>query len=107
MLEVDNKHNIDSVIKHNKRTYALFYASWCPFCISFLPIFEECADKKDHDEFIHVKIDDQINPLWEEYCIEVVPTVILFEAEKVSRRLNGIHGTGLSEKELKEFLKIN
>jgi thioredoxin-like negative regulator of GroEL len=52
-----------------------------------------------------VKVDDDDNPLWEEYSIEAVPTVILFEEGKVCRRLNGIFGYGISEKQLEDWLK--
>jgi thioredoxin-like negative regulator of GroEL len=55
---------------------------------------------------LRVKVDDDDdNPLWEEYSIEAVPTVILFEEGKVCRRLDGIFGYGLSENQLEEWLE--
>ena len=54
---------------------------------------------------LRVKVDDDDNPLWEEYSIEAVPTVILFEAGTVRRRLNGRFGYGLSEKQFAEWLE--
>jgi hypothetical protein len=50
-------------------------------------------------------VDDYDNPLWEEYSIGVVPTVLLFEEGTVCRRLDGRFGYGLSEKQLKEWLE--
>jgi hypothetical protein len=38
------------------------------------------------------------------YAIEVIPTVIFFENGKVSQRLDGILGFGLTEKQLTEFM---
>ena len=37
------------VLKNNKKTVVLFYATWCPYCANFKPTFEsakiETADK--------------------------------------------------------------
>ena len=54
---------------------------------------------------LHVRVDDYNNPLWDEYSIGAVPSVLLFDREKVCRRLDGRFGFGLSEKQLKEWLK--
>lgn len=54
---------------------------------------------------LRVKVDDYDNPLWDEYSIGAVPTVLFFDEEKVCRRLDGRFGYGLSEKQLKEWLK--
>jgi thiol-disulfide isomerase/thioredoxin len=105
MMEVSNKYDFDSQITNNKRVLAFFYASWCPFCRSFLPLFAKNASKSDSCIVLYVKIDDYDNPLWDEYSIEAVPTVILFEAGKVCRRLDGRFGYGLSEKRLMEWLE--
>jgi thioredoxin-like negative regulator of GroEL len=50
-------------------------------------------------------VDDDDNPLWDEYSIGAVPTVILFEEGKVCKKLDGRYGYGLSEKQLEEWLK--
>ena len=42
---------------------------------------------------------------WDNYDIEAVPTVIFFEKGKVSRRLDGRFGIGLSEKQLVVWLE--
>jgi hypothetical protein len=54
---------------------------------------------------IHVLLDDYDNPLWDEYSIEAVPTLIFFAKGKVSRRLDGKSGAGLNEKQLKVWLE--
>ena len=60
--------------------------------------------KTDFDVVLHVIVDDYDNPLWEEYSIEAVPTVILFELGTVLKRLDGRLGRGLNEKEFSEWL---
>jgi thioredoxin 1 len=105
MIEVSSKHDLDSQIANSKRVLALFYASWCPFCRSFLPLFTKNASKSDSRMILYVKIDDYDNPLWDEYSIEAVPTVIFFEEGKVCRRLDGRLGYGVSEEEFKHWIK--
>jgi len=105
MIEVDGEEELEGKLKINRRVFALFYASWCPFCGSFLPVFEKYARENNSEEFLQVKIDDEMNPLWEEYNIQIVPAVILFEGERLARRLDGRRGIGLSEEELKIFLE--
>jgi thioredoxin 1 len=104
MKEVDNEDDLIRIFKTADNILVLFYASWCPFCRMFLPIFEEHAREKRHDEFLRVRIDDEDNPLGEKYEVAVVPTVILFKAGKVQRRLDGILGAGLTEDQLRNFL---
>lgn len=105
MIEVNDKRTLESFLKKNKKILALFYASWCPFCRSFLPVFDRKAAKEGVNLAIRVKVDDYDNPLWDEYCIEAVPTVIFFEDGKVCIRLDGKLGRGLSEKHLNEWLE--
>jgi len=105
MKEVDNEDDLASILRATERVFVLFHASWCPFCRSFLPIFEEYAQKNRRDEFLRLRIDDENNPLWEKYDVKVVPTVILFKGEKVQRRLNGVLRVGLTEDQFKDFLR--
>jgi len=105
MMEISNKYDLESQLKKGKRVLALFYASWCPFCRRFLPAFDKNYSKYGFNLVLSVKVDDNDNPLWEEYSIEAVPTIILFEEGKVCRRLDGRFGYGLSERQLEEWLE--
>ena len=105
MIEVDNKQDLNSQLKANEKVLALFYASWCPYCIRFVPVFEEKIVKFSAGSVIHVLLDDYNNPLWDDYSIEAVPTLIFFEKGKVSRRLDGKLGVGLNEKQLRVWLE--
>jgi thioredoxin 1 len=104
MIEVDDKRTFEQHLKENKRVLALFYASWCPFCRSFLSVFDRDAAKQGVNLAIRVKVDDYDNPLWDEYCIEAVPTVIFFVEGEVCMRLDGRLGCGLNEKQFTEWL---
>ena len=41
---VNNENDLDEILKTKESVIALFYASWCPFCKKFLPIFMSNAE---------------------------------------------------------------
>jgi thiol-disulfide isomerase/thioredoxin len=43
---VNNDHDLIEILKAANRVIALIYASWCPFCVRFLPIFKKHAEKE-------------------------------------------------------------
>jgi thioredoxin 1 len=104
MIEVTDEDALNKQLKANCKVVALFYASWCPFCRSLLPVFNGKALKDNSTVFMRVKIDDDENPLWERYSIEAVPSLILFEDGKVSRRLDCELGMGLTEKQFTKWV---
>ena len=105
MSEVTDERDLAKQLKANPHVVALFYASWCPFCRSFLSVFNKHAEKPNSALFIRVKIDEDENPLWETYSLEAVPSIILFENGTVSRRLDCEMGAGLSEKQFSKWLE--
>lgn len=105
MIEVSDKCALERQVKKSNILLALFYETGCPFGRSFLPVFDKSTTKRDFDLTLRVNLDDYDNPLWEEYSIGTVPTVILFNKGKVCGRLDGKIGQGLSEKQLKEWLE--
>jgi thioredoxin 1 len=102
MSKIDVEYGLKEMLKSRDRAVVLFYASWCPFSQRFLPVFEKYSQDKPQI-CLRVKTDDKAS-LCEEYSIEVVPTVIVFEKGKVSKRLDGELGAGLKEKQLKELI---
>ena len=95
------KGTLRSQIQNKDKAFVLFYATWCPFSQRFLPIYEEYS-RSNPEECLSVIVDDAPE-LCEEYSIEFYPTVILFEKGKVRKRLDSLHGVGLSKKQLEEF----
>ncbi len=106
VIEVTNERDLAKQLKANLKVVALFYASWCPFCRSFLSIFSKHAQNPHSGSaiFLRVKIDEDENPLWETYSLEAVPSIIIFENGNVSRRLDCDLGAGLNEKQFVNWL---
>jgi thioredoxin len=96
-----NGSDLAPILKNKTPVLAVFYAEWCPFCISFLPEFEQL--KSENFEVAEVDISDEENPLWEEYRIDVVPTLIAFENGKETTRRNGRRGIGLSRRDIDDL----
>ena len=105
MIKISSKQDIDSELKKNKNVLALFYSSWCPYCTRFVPTFDKKVTSLGVKSVIHVLLDDYENPLWDDYDIFAVPTIILFEDGKVYKRLDGKLGMGLSEGQVKTWIE--
>ena len=84
---------------------ALFYANWCPFCTRFLRLFEEAMQERENPVGALVDISDMDNPLWQRFCVNIVPTLVRFKNRKTLVRKNGVAGVGLSVQELEETLQ--
>jgi len=105
MIEIDSKEELNGVLEKTEKVLVLFYASWCPYCMRFVPVFDKKIGSFKVVSVIRVLLDDYNNPLWDDYDIEAVPTVIFFEKGKVSRRLDGRLSVGLNEKQLNIWLE--
>jgi thioredoxin-like negative regulator of GroEL len=100
---VDNNHGLIEILRAANRVIALFHASWCPFCVRFLPIFKKHAEGEGR-HFVIVQ-DDQ-ETIADKYLVKVYPTVLFFENAVVVKRLDGVLGVGLDEKQLAEFINL-
>jgi len=100
-LKREEKDTFSDEIKRKDKVFVLFYASWCPFSRSFLPVFEEYA-RSNPQECMRVVV-DEAPELCEEYSIEYYPTVLLFKRGKLCLRIDAEPGLGLTKKQLKEL----
>lgn len=105
MIEVDNKKDLEEELKKAEQVLVLFYASWCPYCSSFVRAFDKTITNYGFASVVRVNLDDYDNPMWDDYDVCNVPTVIYFEEGKVCRRLDGKAGLGLSEKQFRVWLE--
>jgi thioredoxin-like negative regulator of GroEL len=106
VIEVTDERDLAKQLKANQKVVALFHSSWCPFCRSFLSVFNKHAQNPGSGSavFMRVKIDEDENPMWESYSLMAVPSIILFENGEVSQRLDCELGAGLNEKQFVKWL---
>lgn len=100
--EIDGCRELEKALKAEPRAMVLFYASWCPFCRAFLPVYEKHAEGGDI-VWLRALVDEDID-LCDKYGVEVVPTVVFFENGRVCRRLDGVAGVGLNESKLRAMI---
>lgn len=98
---VKNELEFNEAIKGKERVIALIYATWCPYCVNFLPVFKKYAQGREG--FLLLEDDQWV--MADAYEVEVVPSALCFEKGKVVNRLDGVLGVGLKEKELADFIR--
>lgn len=100
---IRERRELAELFKSTDRFFVLFYASWCPFSLAFLPIYEKHATVRE-PRFVRMILEGN-EDVFEEHGIQVYPTVIFFKAGKVHKRLDGKHLAGLKEWQLTELMK--
>src|SRR2546425_10322324 len=97
MLQVKNPDAFqESVVQANEPTVVMFWATWCPFCRRFKQEVEKLAPPRPW-RFAAVYLDDEDNPLWEDYAVDVVPTLALFRGGKGVGPPDGKPGHGVDQ----------
>ena len=99
---IRERRDLADLLKSSDGVFILFYASWCPFSLGFLPIYEKHAAGRERD-FVRMTLDGN-EDLFDEHGIQVYPTVIFFKGGKIHKRLDGKHLAGLKEKQLTELI---
>jgi thioredoxin-like negative regulator of GroEL len=102
---INTEQELENILRTKDNIFIMFYAPWCPFSQRFLSIFEKCS-QETNGQCYRMMIDELPN-LCERYSVEVFPTVIFFVKGKVMKRLDGIHGEGLSEQQFRELIRAS
>jgi thiol-disulfide isomerase/thioredoxin len=104
MKTLANPTSLKERLSGTGKTAVLFVMSTCPFCRRFRPLFEAFEKTCAKDlELVTVILDDQDSPLWEDYSIETVPTLIVFQGESAISRRDGRPGEGLVATDLESL----
>lgn len=98
---IENRDDLARAVAEQERLFLLFFASWCPFCTRFLPVYEQLAREKEGCFMIAL---DDAETMADRYAVEVYPTVLFIEKGVVSKRLDGVPGIGLDQGMLARFL---
>ncbi|HXQ79193.1 MAG: thioredoxin family protein [Thermoplasmata archaeon] len=71
-----------------------FVADWCPFCHRFLPQFSVIESEKGF-RIATGDVTSEESPLWDDFRIDVVPTLVVFRNGTPIFRVDGVLGRGL------------
>ena len=98
-----NAENFESVVLNSdKPVFVDFWAKWCGPCKMIAPVIEELAEELE-GKVIVAKLDvDEAAKIAVNHGVMSIPTMILFENGKESRRTVGFQ----SKDRLKAFLDV-
>ena len=102
MEHVTSEEFDSKVLKSDKKTVVLFYATWCPYCANFKPTFE--AAKIENADKIGSIIDEDENPLWDRFHIQAVPTMVVFQNGKIISRKDAKKHVGLTKLDMDSII---
>lgn len=85
-----NKNNFNSeVLEEKKPVIVDFWATWCGPCKMIAPELEKLANEySDKVKVGKINVDEQ-EELAMQFNIEVIPTLVLFENGKETKRISG------------------
>jgi len=100
-----NQGELDSATS-GANSLILFYADWCYYCKSFIPIFENSVKNMNDNKVLFggVKLNEDENTLWDKYGINAVPTLIAFSKNTIKDRKDAKMGVGLTKKDMEAIL---
>ncbi|MBL8949759.1 MAG: thioredoxin family protein [Myxococcaceae bacterium] len=69
--------NFEAEVKKNGILFIDFWASWCPPCRAFAPVFEAAAQK--HPDIVFGKVNTEEQPgLGQAFEVQAIPTLAVF-----------------------------
>jgi hypothetical protein len=89
----------DGRLRHDGPWAVCFAAEWCRFCQDFVPKFA-ALDPMGAFRTALADVTDLESPLWEEFRIDVIPTLVAFRDGRPTWRRDGLAGEGLDTGDL-------
>ena len=100
------KQELEQRVSKSDRSHVLIFAAkWCGYCNRFLQIVDAYAATPEPFDVLLVDTDSGDGSLWEDYDINVVPTIVVYRDGKQMFKKQGRFGAGLGVADLEEALK--
>ena len=93
----------EKVIDAEGTTLVAFFATYCPYCSAFMPLFRE-FEPGPGLTLREAIVDEDENPLWDRFAVEAVPTIIAFRGGEIIGRRDAARGVGLTQDNLDALL---
>lgn len=108
-IEKDEFEN--QILKSSVPRIVLFAADWCGYCSRFLTIVKEYQSVKEDlsprsDEVAVVNVDSGGGSLWDDFKIDLVPTIAVFLNGTQIFRRDGKPLRGLGQGDLEDAIKV-
>jgi thioredoxin 1 len=97
------KSDLEKNLKSPGPTIVLFAAEWCGYCRRFISMMKTFQTEQPRKVSI-VDADSEGGSLWDDYRLDLVPTVVVFKNGAEIFRRNGRPGAGLEAKDLQDAL---
>ena len=88
-----------SIQNHSGNSLVIFSADWCPYCVSFFNNWEEYG--KINNTLI-ADVTDVDSKLWDDFDLNVVPSMGIFVDGKLQKRWDGVLMRGLTIDQITE-----
>lgn len=104
MLHIENLSTLKNFTQKNKVVVVDFYAEWCGPCKIMTPILDELAAEYLND-VLFLKIDVDAAPaLAEEFGVMSIPTIKVFNDNKIVENFTGFQPKGKIKDKLIKYI---
>jgi thiol-disulfide isomerase/thioredoxin len=98
------------ILKSSAPRIVLFAADWCGYCRRFLSLVDEYQTEPKglsppSDEVVVVDVDSGNGSLWDDFNIDLVPTIAVFLKGREIFRRDGKASIGLEREDLEDAIR--
>lgn len=100
IVRLTDKNFVNQELQEYPGKFLVFFsADWCPYCVSFFNNWEEYG--KIGNTLI-ADVTDVDSKLWDDFDLNVIPSMAIFIDGKLEKRWNGLLGRGLTINQIED-----